>query len=203
MSEAKPNSDKRQRRALLGLAAMFFVPVAAAFFLYYGTSIRPHATANHGDLLTPARALPIVALPRPDGTQSDAAWLRGHWTFLYFGEGRCDTACRSALYQMRQVRLSLARDMTRVERVFLASGNCCDMTILARAHPDLVTLRATSAASPLVSLLPIYNGVPALAAGRIYIVDPLGNVMLSYAPEAAGKGMLEDMKRLLKLSHIG
>jgi hypothetical protein len=203
MTETSTNADARQRRALLGLAAMFFVPVAAAFFLYYGTTVRPHATANHGDLLTPARALPVIALPRPDGSPSDAGWLQGHWTFLYYGEGVCDAACKSALYQMRQVRLSLGRDMTRVERVFLASGDCCDLPFLAREHAGLVTLRASSAAGPLVALLPIYKGVPALASGRIYIVDPLGNVMLSYAPEAAGKGMLEDMKRLLKLSHIG
>jgi hypothetical protein len=203
MKEPLPNADARQRRALLGLAAMFFVPMAAAFLLYYGTSIRPHATANHGDLLTPARALPAISLPRLDGKPSEAGWLQGHWTFLYYGEGVCDTACQAALYQMRQVRLSLGRDITRVERVFLAGGDCCDGAFLAREHAGLVTLHATSAASPLVALLPVYNGAPALAAGRIYIIDPLGNVMLSYAPAAAGKGMLEDMKRLLKLSHIG
>ncbi len=40
-------------------------------------------------------------------------------------------------------------------------------------------------------------------AGRIYIIDPLGNLMMSYAPEAASRALLEDMKRLLRLSHIG
>jgi hypothetical protein len=34
-------------------------------------------------------------------------------------------------------------------------------------------------------------------------VDPLGNLMMSYSPQAPRKGLLEDLKKLLKLSHIG
>jgi hypothetical protein len=40
-------------------------------------------------------------------------------------------------------------------------------------------------------------------AGRIYLIDPLGNLMMSYAPDAPSMGLLEDIKKLLKLSHIG
>jgi hypothetical protein len=35
------------------------------------------------------------------------------------------------------------------------------------------------------------------------LIDPLGNLMMSYAAGAKAKGMLEDMKRLLRLSSIG
>jgi hypothetical protein len=42
-----------------------------------------------------------------------------------------------------------------------------------------------------------------VVAARIYLVDPLGNLMLSYAPDANPKGMLDDLKRLLRLSHVG
>ncbi len=38
---------------------------------------------------------------------------------------------------------------------------------------------------------------------RIYLIDPLGNLMMFYDAGAKPKGMLEDMKRLLGLSHIG
>ena len=40
-------------------------------------------------------------------------------------------------------------------------------------------------------------------APRVYLIDPLGNLMMSYAADAKAKGMLEDMKRLLRLSSIG
>ena len=38
---------------------------------------------------------------------------------------------------------------------------------------------------------------------RVYLIDPLGNAMMSYAADSKPKGMLEDMKRLLRLSSIG
>lgn len=44
---------------------------------------------------------------------------------------------------------------------------------------------------------------PLEQAGRIYVVDPLGNLMMSYARTAEPKGLLEDLKKLLKYSRIG
>jgi hypothetical protein len=49
----------------------------------------------------------------------------------------------------------------------------------------------------------VYGGVPLAAAGRIYLVDPLGNLLMSYAPDAPDKALLTDVKKLLRLSHIG
>jgi hypothetical protein len=62
------------------------------------------------------------------------------------------------------------------------------------------------AAAPLLALLPDRgpdNASAGANAEHIYLIDPLGNLMMSYAPDAKPKGMLEDMKRLLRLSHIG
>jgi hypothetical protein len=99
------------------------------------------------------------------------------------------------------VRLALDRDMTRVQRVFIAEGDCCDLKELLAAHPDLITVRASSADEPLLALLPQRAG--ALNSHRVYVIDPLGNLMMFYAADAKPKGMLEDMKRLLRLSSIG
>jgi hypothetical protein len=40
-------------------------------------------------------------------------------------------------------------------------------------------------------------------SGRVYLVDPFGNLVMSYAADAPARGLLEDLKRLLKLSQIG
>jgi len=123
------------------------------------------------------------------------------------------------LYDTRQVRLALDRDMNRVQRVFLAGPDCCDARFLHDEHPDLMAVRLDSAAQPLLALLP---GAGASIGGasiggasiggasggtvnarRVYVIDPLGNLMMWYAPDAPPKGMLEDMKRLLRLSSIG
>jgi hypothetical protein len=202
--------DHRQRRLLIGLALLFFAPLGLAFYLYYGHGTwHPGSRVNAGDLIQPARPLPALALPLLDSGTTDANFLKGKWTFLYVASGPCAEACRTRLYDTRQVRLALDRDMNRVQRVFIADGGCCDAQFLHEQHPDLITIRASAAAVPLLALLPGRDGITAAEnpsaakAPRVYLIDPLGNLMMSYTADTKPKGMLEDMKRLLRLSSIG
>ena len=204
--------DRRQRRMLIVLALLFFAPLAVSFFLYYGGDWRPGSRVNRGDLVNPPQPLPEVSLPiargpaagsgsAPDHTQP--TFLKKKWTLLYWGAGSCSSRCRTNLYDTRQVRAALNRDMDRVQRVFVADGECCDWQYLSLQHPDLITVRATPEALPLLALLPAIDGISPVTADRIYLIDPLGNLMMSYAPDAKPKGMLEDLKRLLGLSSVG
>ena len=205
MNPASPEAVRRGRRQLLALAALFFVPLAIAFWMYYGpTGWRPAGDASKGDLIDPARPLPEIALPTMDGGTTAPAFLRGKWTMLYVGDGLCDERCRKALYLTRQSRIALNKDMDRVQRVLLVTDRCCDRAFLAAEHPDMVVARVEDAASAaLLGPFPVYGGVPLAAAGRIYLVDPLGNLLMSYAPDAPDKALLTDVKKLLRLSHIG
>jgi cytochrome oxidase Cu insertion factor (SCO1/SenC/PrrC family) len=198
----------RQRRALIGLALLFFAPLGLAFFLYYVVGWRPGSHVNHGQLIEPPRPLPAVRLPHValDGsadTQTAPDFLTRKWTLLYWGAGTCAERCKTELYDTRQVRYALNRDMDRVQRVFVAQEPCCDLDFLRRQHPDLITVRATSDAAPVLALLRLSPGDDPAAAGRVYLIDPLGNVMMVYAAGARPKGMLEDLKRLLGLSQVG
>lgn len=205
MKPSDPAAVRRGRRQLLALAALFFVPLGVAFWMYYGPAgWRPAGDASKGDLIEPARPLATLALPTPDGGVTDAGFLRGKWTMLYVGDGLCDDRCRKALYLTRQSRIALNKDMDRVQRVFLVTDRCCDRDFLAREHPDLLVARVEDAASAaLLEPFPSYDGVPVAAASRIYLVDPLGNLLMSYAPAAPDKALLSDLKKLLRLSHIG
>lgn len=197
----------RNLRTLAALAGLFLLPLAIAFVTYYGTGWRPGAHVNHGRLLSPARPLPTVALPRIDlGSEAAAetsavaaAPFRTRWSLVYLGAGDCDAACRQALYVMRQTRVALNSEMTRVQRVFLVSRACCDRAFLAREHAGLVVLDAAGpAAEPLLALFPRVD-----REHTLFIVDPLGNLMMSYDSRADPHGLLEDLKKLLALSHIG
>lgn len=210
MTPSTMNEDiQRQRtgrRQLILLAALFFVPLAVAFWLYYGPGDwRPVGGTNKGDLIDPAMPLPDVALTRPDGTPAAADVLRGRWTIAYVGAGDCDERCREALYLSRQSRIALNKDMDRVQRVFLATGQCCDEARLKSEHPDLAVVRLGDDAGSrsLLAAFPRYDGVAPEAAGRLYVIDPLGNLVLSYSPQAPDKALLTDVKKLLRLSHIG
>ena len=193
--------DRRQRRQLIGLAMLFFGPLALAFYMYYGHGTwRPGAHVNRGELVQPARPLPSLALPLLESGSTDRNFLQGKWTLLYVASGPCATVCRIRLYDTRQVRVALDRDMKRVQRVMIGDADCCDQKFLHEQHPDLVTIRRTEAAAPLLALLP---GLAPGAPSRVYLIDPLGNLMMSYVPTARPKGMLEDLKRLLLLSSVG
>ncbi|HET9694427.1 MAG TPA: hypothetical protein VFP48_08575 [Steroidobacteraceae bacterium] len=199
---------RRGQRQLLILAAIFFVPLAVAFWLYYGPSgWRPVGGTNQGDLIDPAVPLPAVALARLDDAGRTAPdFLRGKWTIAYLGDGACDARCRQALYLSRQSRIALNKDMDRVHRVFLATGSCCDRALLQAEHPDLaVALIGEDADSQaLLAKFPsLDDGVPAAQAGRLWVIDPLGNLVLSYSAQSPDKALLTDVKKLLRLSHIG
>ena len=196
-NEAVPGS----RGKLYLLIALFFAPLLLAFLLYYGADgWRPAGSTNNGDLITPARPLPEATLQTPEGADLKVSALHGKWTLVYIGPGECDARCREALTLMRQTRLALNDDMARVQRLFLATGECCDRTYLDAEHAGLM-IASTSDSNFMATFR--RDAKPVEQAGRIYIVDPLGNLMMSYDPGAKPKGLLEDLKKLHKLSHIG
>jgi len=197
----------RNLRTLGALATLFFLPLLASAWLYYGMSWMPGGHVNHGELIRPPRPLPPVSLARVqiageaggELAASESTPFRGKWTLVYIGDGSCDASCRGTLYVMRQTRLALGTDMTRLDRVFLVTANCCARSYLARQHAGITVLDAAGAAgAPLLRLFP-----PGDQAHTLFVVDPLGNLMMRYDVRRDPRGLLVDLKRLLELSQIG
>jgi hypothetical protein len=200
MTETKRRPNRRPFFIVLGL---FVAPLLVAFIVYYGSGWRPTGTTNKGELITPAIPLPQVALPTADGKTTGDKFLRSVWTLVYISDGACDTACRTAMNTMRVTRQMLGKDLTRTGRVFLYTGECCAPS-LRDAEPDLLSAKVDAASgATLLQQFPTINGQPALQAQRIYIVDPLGNLMMSYVSDVDPRDIYKDMKKLLGLSHIG
>ena len=193
-----PELHRRNFRTVAALGGLFLLPLLLSFWLYYGVHWHPLGTTNHGELIEPLRPLPDVTLNDADGAAHSRVF-QGKWTLVYVGNGACDANCRTTLVFMRQTRLSLNNEMTRVQRVLLATAACCDRAYLAAAHPGLRVLDASQAAAqPLLAQFP-----PDGRAQALYVVDPLGNLMMRYDARLPPRGLLEDLKRLLQLSHIG
>lgn len=193
------DSRARGRRNFLLLAAMFLVPVFVVFAMYYGGLWSPSGSSAKGELVHPAQPLEFSGLRQSDGSAAGIDLFQGKWSLIYVGDGACDTECRTALTYGRQTRLAVGKDMDRVQRVFLTTGNCCDRGYLDAEQPGLVTLDASSEdARVLLAQFPGERRV------SLYIVDPLGNLMMRHdATQVINKDLLSDLKKLLKLSHIG
>jgi hypothetical protein len=194
----------RNLRTLALLAGLFLLPLLLAFCTYYGSSWRPGSQVNHGVLIAPPRPLPAVRLPQllpPAGAGAAAApaLFRGQWSLVYIGAGSCDAACAQALFVMASARLALNNNVTRVRPVFLVSTECCARARLAHDYPALVVLDThAEAAAALLGEFP--DGA---REHTLFVVDPLGNLMMSYDARQNSRGLLEDLQKLLRLSHIG
>lgn len=195
----------RSRSQIWVLLAVFFAPLIIAFVLYYGVEgWRPSGQTNHGELVQPPQMLPDADLASGAAPPLAASVFKGKWTLVYIGSGDCDARCREALTLMRQSRLALNDDLPRVQRVFLVTDACCDQNYLQSEHEGLlIGLLEGEAGTQYREVFQAALAEPIEQAGRIYIVDPLGNLMMSYPRESEPKGLLVDMKKLLKLSHIG
>lgn len=185
---------KSARVQLLLIAAVFFGPLLIAAWLYYGGYFAESlGRSNHGALLEP-----IVSLGDELPASPLHAHNEGHWLLLYANERACGDDCRNALYTTRQSRKMLGKEMDRVRRVFLHGTTPPDTVFLAAEHPDLITIEDASLRGLLENKRP-----PELAAGGYYVVDPLGNLVLYFRPDIEPSAMVDDIKRLLKLSRIG
>lgn len=196
------DADTRRRagrRTFLMLASLFLVPFAAAAWLYYFSAWRP-AVAAHGELIDPPRQLPTIALSLPDGGTASPDVLRGSWTLVYLAGNSCAESCTKALAELARVRLALDKDATRVQRVLLHAGECCSPGFPGPGDEDLLVLGATGAEGQ--AFLALFPRAP-YGTDSIYVIDPLGNLMMRHAAAGGAQGLLKDLERLLRLSSIG
>ncbi len=189
------------RLVLMLLILVFALPLGIATWLYQHPQVwTPTTFTNHGELLDPPRRLEPVSLVEDAGEPFGEDELRGHWTLLHVGESRCDSACEEALVNTRQLRLALGHDIDRVQRVYLSTvpSDLGDLSRLSEGHPRLRLV-----AGGREALEPIMAVLGQNATGRVYLLDPLGNVVLRYDPGVEARGMLKDLEKLLRNSRIG
>lgn len=196
-----PAAVRRGRRTLLLLAFVCALPVLASYLMFYFW--QPSGRVNHGELLQPA-PLPAHALPGAGGQPALlASEMHDRWMLVVVADSACDAVCERALYVSRQARIAQAKEMERVGRLWLISdaGEVSAAQLAQRfaAHDDLRVAHADAA------WLAAFPGAP--AAGAIFLVDPLGNVMMRFDDQsdavAEARELIKDLQRLLKYSALG
>lgn len=190
----KPSPRTRGRRTLLLLALVCAAPVLASYVAYYW--FHPAGHVNYGELLE-ARPVQEIEGALPDGGKFRLSDYRGQWLFLAADAGACDDACQRKLYATRQARTIQGREQDRVVRIWLqATGAPAPAPQLLAQHPGLVVARIDS---NQWAALPGITGPPQ----GIYLIDPLGNIVLRYPADPDIRRMAKDLERLLRASRIG
>jgi len=188
------NPAKRKPIELALIVLLCAAPVAASYLAYYFWPPQRHV--NHGELLDP-RPLPDAAFSTLDGGAFHIGQLKGKWVMLMVDSGACDAWCSEKLYDMRQVRLTQGKDSDRIERVWLIDDGARPAAELGAQYAG--TWFVDARASAWLERLPVVRS----AHDHIYLIDPLGNLMMRYPRGADAEGFKKDITRLLRVSRIG
>lgn len=179
------------RVKLLLLIGLFALPVVASYLAYYVW--QPTARKNYGELIKQVDVQ--VRGTALDGKPMDIASLKGKWVMVYVGGGACPKSCQDLLYYMRQIRTAQGKEMERVERLWLVTDDVTPAAELQQAQTGLYYLKPS--ASPSSQFAGSETGA------YVYMIDPLGHLMMRWPQNPDPSRMVKDIKQLLKASQIG
>lgn len=194
---AQLEKRRRSRISLVMLAAIAFVPLFIAYGMFFFLpEMAPEGTTNEGTLIQPPVTLAEVS------AEVDAALPKGKWLMLMPVATQCGPECEETLYLARQVNVGLNKDSDRVLRVLAVEGDALSAPfreLVEIEHSDAVLYFDTSAAisGALASMAPNEPGQ------LVFLVDPVGNIIMFYRGDQLGKPMLKDLKHLLRVSKLG
>lgn len=208
MSNEQPK--KKSLLSLWLLVGLCVAPVVASYVAYYFWQPSDHV--NYGELIEP-RPLPDAGLAldanvresgaAPSGAGMASAsgvapfqWeaLKGKWVLVSVDSGNCNAYCQRKLLYLRQVRLAQGKEADRVERAWLITDDAKPAAGIVDEYQGTWLIRAAGGAA--LKLFPAQQA----PADHIYIIDPLGNLMMRFPRDADPRKMLKDLARLLRHS---
>ncbi len=202
-TDSQPLIERKHQHAgrwkLFAVIAICAAPVIASYLTYY--VIKPTGRTNYGDFIESAlHSIPSeLATTSLDGKPMPLKDLEGKWIMLQVDSGNCAELCRTKLYDMRQLRLTQGRERDRIERVWLITDDAPLDTVLMREYDGTRMLRTNAAAA--AKWLPAATG--ATDADHLYLIDPLGRLMMRFPKNANPNKIKKDLGRVLAASSIG
>ncbi len=191
--------QKANRLTLIGLLVVFASPMIIAYLAWWQGWFNNIGTTNHGELIKPLISLSQSGLQLAQHP-IDSDDIKNHWWIIYVTDDEnCTLRCQANAYLINQARTAQAKEMTRVDKMLVSENGK-----LVPSAEKFVKEHF------LIKLFPTLTDSSPLKANTIYLMDPLGNIFMRYESvsdekEAVikGKGLVKDLKRLLKYSQIG
>ena len=194
----QPNRPKG--RWMLLLLFIFFAAPLVIVVVMHKLDWHPSG-ASRGHMVMPAQpvAMPEGVRDSEDHLMQPEFW-KEKWSMVYIAR-ECDAVCADRLHEMRQIHMSLAKHIPRVQRVLITGS--ADVSALKQKYPDLVVLNQPSAQHAELMQQFDLPQAPAAGAQRVYFVDPLSYLMMSYPVNTAAADIRKDLGRLLAYAWAG
>tara|TARA_B100001250_G_scaffold367241_1_gene349173 strand:- start:569 stop:1177 length:609 start_codon:yes stop_codon:yes gene_type:complete len=200
----KKNSNKRNKIIIIIIVLVFITPSILSWYIFNHTDfLETRGTSNYGQIITPPIQLKNLSLIDPlDSKRRDS--LYGKWSMVYVAKF-CDEICMQNVYRMRQIHMGMGKHSLRVQKVlFLTDHDIDDLSSLFANFKGQQVINTNEIdVDILLEKFRLGNENDLLRSQRIYISDPLGNLMMSYPSDVNPKGILKDLKKLLRTSRIG
>ncbi|MBX2847985.1 MAG: hypothetical protein KTR16_06685 [Acidiferrobacterales bacterium] len=186
------------RVQLILIFVVFVAPIAGAF-LY-----KPTGFTNYGDIYVPVRPVENLVM-NGEGKQVELDSLRRQWILLVRADGQCSKECEENILKIRQLRFMQNNDMVRIRTLFMHTGLSAEVAqdIDAKYQPIETYQIEQGAFREWGKILKLDNAPAEAEIDRIYMIDPAGNLMMSYPAAAEPAQINKDIRRLLKASQIG
>lgn len=195
---AEQMMQAKGRMVFLLMLTFFVVPIIVVIMMYK-LNWKPEG-ASAGELVKPAKLLQIPATLASNNAAQTSPLFREKWSIVYLASD-CEAACMQKLSDMRQLHVSLYKDIPRTQRVLLT--NTQDTSEIKRLFPDLIVINQPDAdVTNLMQQFSIDTQLPATSQ-HLYLVDPLGHLMMRYQPDVPLASVRKDVARLLRYSWAG
>jgi len=201
---AKPRSIQ----PLVWILLVCLAPIVFAILAYYvpALGLRPEEASNYGRLLDPQRPIPAAEaldLKTEDGQPFDLASLKGQWVLASAGPGACPESCVTKLFILRNSHASQGKNVERLSRVWFVTDDAPISEQILEAYQGTIIVRAKP--EKLAAFLTPGASAPAgqALAAPMWIIDPLGNLMIEFPENADPVSVRKDISKLIYNSRIG
>ncbi|SDK59507.1 hypothetical protein SAMN05192566_1812 [Methylophilus rhizosphaerae] len=192
-------AQQRKGRMIFLLLAIFFIVPLLVVIAMIKLDWRP-VGKSYGQLIHPPVSIASTTHWESDRHEAMPAFWQDKWNIVLIAR-ECDASCMQRLYDLRQIYVSLYKDMIRVQRVLITQQ--ADTRPIRERYPDLLIINGEATQIADLGRLLSGGGQNTLDAQRVYFIDPLGNIMMQYSLEQEAKWIRKDLMKLLKASWAG
>jgi protein SCO1/2 len=185
----------------IALASLMLVVFVAAVLSFVNKSNQTF----HGSQIAPPMLAPDFTLTSQSSTPMSLSDFQGKYVLLFFGYTNCPDICPATMGVLMQVKNRLEDQANNVQILFITTDPAHDTPqvlekFISRFDPSFIGLTGTETELELVwadyGVTVMDNGTT--HSSRVYLIDPDGNIPLTYPSANSVEDITADLTRLFK-----